>query len=120
MIQIVPQMKIFLSVEPVDFRKGIDGLAGVCTTLLNKDPFSGAIFLFINRSRKAIKILVYDGQGFWLCQKRLSRGRIKHWPIQGESTVSSLTACELQVLLYNGDPEKIKTSPEWRKLVSCP
>jgi len=117
MIQIVPQMKIFLSINPVDFRKGIDGLSGICRTILDKDPFSGALFLFINKKRQAIKILIYDGQGFWLCQKRLSKGKIRYWPENSDSIISSLTACELQVLLYNGEPDKINTSPEWRKLV---
>ena len=75
MIQIIPQMRILLAVEPVDFRKGIDGLAGVCRKVLAADPFSGCMFVFRNRRGTTIKILVYDGQGFWLAQKRLSQGR---------------------------------------------
>ena len=69
MIQITPQMRILLAVAPADFRKGIDGLAGVCRRVLGSDPFSGYVFVFRNRRATAIKILVYDGQGFWLCQK---------------------------------------------------
>ena len=76
MIQIAPQMRIFLAVEPADFRKGIDGLAGLCRAVLKCDPFSGAIFVFRNRARKAIEILVYDSQGFRLCTKRLPRGDV--------------------------------------------
>jgi len=68
MIQITPQMRILLAVEPADFRKGIDGLAQLCRQRLQADPLSGAMFVFSNRRRKALKILVYDGQGFWLCQ----------------------------------------------------
>jgi len=60
MIQITPQMRILLAVQPVDFRKGIDGLAGVCRTALASDPFSGSVFVFRNRRATAIKILVYD------------------------------------------------------------
>ncbi len=67
MIQITPQMRIFLAIEPVDFRKGIDGLAAVCRSTLEADPFSGALFVFRNRRSTAIRVLVYDGQGFWLC-----------------------------------------------------
>ena len=74
MIAITPQMRILLVTEPVDFRKGIDELAAVCRNILDKDPFSGYLFVFANKNKTSIKILVYDGQGFWLCQKRLSKG----------------------------------------------
>jgi len=72
MIQITPHMRILVAVEPIDFRAGIDGLVGACRQRLQADPFSGALFVFGNRARTAIKILVYDGQGFWLCQNQLS------------------------------------------------
>ena len=72
MIQIAPQMRILLAVEPVDFRKGIDGLAALCRQALASDPLSGTLFVFCSRRRQAIKCLSYDGQGFWICQKRLS------------------------------------------------
>ena len=65
MIQITPHMRILVAVEPIDFRAGIDGLVNNCRKLLQADPFSGALFVFGNRGRTAIKILVYDGQGFW-------------------------------------------------------
>ena len=68
MIQITPQMRILMAVEPQDFRKGIDGLSQVCREVLRTDPFGGAVFVFRNRRATALKILVYDGQGFWLCQ----------------------------------------------------
>jgi len=55
-------------VEAVDFRKGIDGLAGVCRQKLAQDPFAGHLFVFRNRRATAIKILCYDTQGFWCCQ----------------------------------------------------
>jgi len=70
MIQITPQMRILLAVKPADFRKGIDGLAGLCRNVLKQDPFSGYVFVFRNKPGTSLKILVYDGQGFWLCQKR--------------------------------------------------
>jgi len=73
MIQLTAHMRILVAVEPVDFRKGIDGLARVCREQLSHDPFKGALFVFHNHRATAIKVLVYDGQGFWLCQKRLSK-----------------------------------------------
>jgi transposase len=76
MIQIVPQLNILLAYEPVDFRKGIDSLVALCKTRLDQDPISGALFVFRNRSGTALKLLVYDGQGYWLCLKRFSKGRL--------------------------------------------
>ncbi len=60
MIQITPQMRIFLAVTPADFRKGIDGLAGVCRNILKQDPFSGYVFVFRNKPGTSLKILIYD------------------------------------------------------------
>jgi transposase len=70
MLQITPQMKILVAVEPADFRRGIDGLARLCQETLQHDPFAGAVFVFRNRRGTALKLLMYDGQGFWLCHKR--------------------------------------------------
>jgi transposase len=114
MIQITPQMRILVAVEPSDFRKGIDGLAGVCRCALGEDPFSGCVFVFRNRRATAVKILVYDGQGFWLCQKRLSKGRFRWWP-DGRLR-RELQARDLQVVLWNGDPSRAKMGPLWRAL----
>ena len=115
MIQITPHMRILVAVEPIDFRAGIDGLAGACRQRLEADPFSGALFVFRNRARTAIKILVYDGQGFWLCQKRLSCGRFAFWP-DGATPMQGIESCELQVLLMAGDPTKTHAMPPWRRL----
>lgn len=64
MIQITPQMRILLAVEPVDFRKGIDGLAGVCRTVLQSDPFSGHVFIFRNKRATAIFHMMVRASGF--------------------------------------------------------
>lgn len=116
MIQLTPQMRILLAVEPVDFRKGIDGLARICREALATDPFSGALFVFKSRRGHALKILVYDGQGFWLCQKRLSTGRFRWWPPEGAHGVSALEVHQLQALIWNGDPSATKAAGPWRRL----
>jgi transposase len=117
-IQLTPQMRILLAVEPADFRKGIDGLARVCRTALNSDPFSGYVFVFRNRRATAIKILIYDGQGFGLCQKRLSRGRFSWWPQGSGGSLEALAVHELQLLLWNGDPKRARVAPSWRRLAT--
>src|SRR3990170_4534284 len=71
MIQTSAAMRILVAIQPVDFRKGIDGLAAVCRQQLAEDPLSGWAFVFRNRLATAVKILLYDGQGFWLCHKKL-------------------------------------------------
>jgi transposase len=116
MIQIVPQMRILVAVEAVDFRCGIDGLARVCKQQLQADPFSGGLFVFRNRRRTSIKILVYDSRGFWLCQKRLSAGRFRFWPESGSDATKVLEAHELQVLLAGGDPGAAQAMPSWRRI----
>lgn len=115
MIQITPQMRVLVAREAVDFRCGIDGLARHCRERMKDDPFSGAVFVFRSRASTAIKLLVYDGQGFWLCHKRLSTGRFRHWP-GGEDASVSLLAHELQVLLCAGDPDSAGIPAPWRAL----
>jgi len=119
MLQITPQMKILVAVEPVDFRKGIDGLAAVCKTTLQRDPFAGTVFVFRNRRATAIKVLVYDGQGFWLCQKRLSEGRFRWWPKSVDPSAArtaALAAHQLTVLFSAGNPQRTAAAPQWRSV----
>ena len=117
MISLTPQMRILVAVEAIDFRNGIDGLAGICRNQFQKDPLSGCVFVFQNRRGTSLKVLVYDGQGFWLCQKRLSKGRFRWRPDRSPcKTLKEMEARELQLLLWNGDPGKAAMSPLWRKL----
>ena len=108
MIQLTAQMRILVAVEPQDFRKGIDGLSRICREVLGSDPLSGTVFVFRSRRGTAIRVLSYDGQGFWLHHKRLSQGRFRYWPGVKGSTGCELLAHELQVLLAGGDPDATK------------
>ena len=127
MIQITPHIRIYLCIPAIDFRKGIDGLAGVCRNVLEQDPFCGSMFVFRNKRKTAIKILLYDGQGFWLFMKRLSKGRFKWWPGHHEGLCDSengdvltlpLTAPELHLLIWNGDPvhARCTVGADWKKI----
>lgn len=114
MLQITPQMKIRVAVEPADFRRGIDGLARLCQQALDEDPFAGTVFVFRNRKATALKVLMYDGQGFWLCHKRLSQGRFPWWPAAAADSAQTLAAHQLLVLLAAGDPTYTGAVPDWR------
>ena len=118
MIQITPHVRIVLMIAPEDFRKGIDSLCATCRSVLNDDPFSGHLFVFINKRKTAIKLLTYDGQGFCLFQKRLSKGKFNWWPEKSDTASTRLAAHELQLLIWNGNPSKCEVSPPWREIQS--
>src|SRR5213596_4079173 len=114
MIQVSAQMRILVAIEPVDGRKGIDSLARLCQEKLQADPFSGGLFVFRSRRGTSIRILVYDGRGFWLAQKRLSQGRFVWWP-SGKEPARRLEAHQAQLLLVAGNPDA-KAAPVWRRV----
>jgi transposase len=114
MIQLAPHFNIYVYVKSVDFRLGIDGLAGLCRSIIKTDPMSGSLYLFTNRRKTGIKLLVYDGQGYCLFYKRLSAGKFNYWPKDNKT----LSAPQLQVLLYNGNPAGSNFASEWRPIRS--
>lgn len=116
MLQIVPQLKILLCYEPVDFRRGIDRLAAVCRDQLGQDPYCGAVFVFRNRRGSAVKLLIYDGLGFWLVLRRFSRQGLRWWPQNSGEPLTRLAAQQLQILLYQGSPDGAQLAEDWRKL----
>lgn len=113
MLSITAKHKVYLAVQAIDFRSGIDGIAALCKNQFLLDPFSGHYFIFRNQKASAIKILAYDSQGFWLCYKRLSKGRFQHWPKTSTSVVM-LNSAQLHVLLQNGDPTTVHIEPPWQ------
>jgi transposase len=122
LIQIAPQFRILVAIEAVDGRKGIDALAQLCREKLDADPFSGCVFIFRTRRQTTIKLLTYDGQGFWIATKRLSKGKFSWWPT-GDGPSRRLRAHQAQMLLAAGNPgggspagvataERLKKSPQ--------
>ena len=90
--------KVYLACGHTDMRKSINGLSAAVQGSFALNPFDGALFVFCNRDRNRIKILEWDGDGFWLYFKRLEKGHFR-WPEQGDSRTMSLTAQELEVLI---------------------
>jgi len=120
MIQITPQMRVLIAIEPVDFRKGIDGLSQICRAVLSEQPMDGTMFVFRCRSAKAIKLLVYDGQGYWLATKRMSSGRFRHWPSATDAASRQLLTHEFTALIWGGNPQLAQAAPMWRRIAIEP
>jgi len=110
MIHLTAETHILLATQPADFRQGIDGLARICQARLSSDPRAGSLFVFINRSKTMIRTLSYDGTGFWLMTKRLSKGKFQGWPTSNE-TINPILAKHLRQLL-TGD----RCDPLWQKI----
>lgn len=97
MLSIGPTVSIFLYTEPTDMRKGFDGLSGIVRSELAADPLDGSLFLFINRRRDRLKILHWDGSGYWLYYKLLEAGTFE--VIGAEDKWFSIDSTQLAMLL---------------------
>jgi transposase len=98
MLSLSPATRIFVALEPLDMRKGFNGLSAWVQTVLKEDPTSGHWFVFLNRRRNRLKILTYDGSGLWLCNKRLEGGTFAAPAGQGQS--QCLRPEELTLLIH--------------------
>lgn len=111
-----PATKIYIGVEAVDMRKGFDGLYGLVRDRLGQDPLSGHLFLFTNRSRTRLKVLVWDGSGLWVCTKRLEQGRFR-WPAaEADREASSSVTMrpeELSMLVNGLDLTQARPRRNW-------
>ncbi len=114
MITISPKHRVFLSIQPIDFRKGIQGISSLCKNKFRQDPMKGHYFIFRNKRKSDIKMLFYDAQGFCLLQKTASAGKFQ-WPTAATDLIT-LTPTQLHVLLQMGDPRSVKTLGEWKPI----
>jgi len=97
MLTLPPQVKIFVCMEPTDMRRSFDGLGMMVKTIVNEDPFSGHLFVFINRRRDRVKILWWEGDGAAIYYKRLEEGTFE-MPV-GENGRVRMKQAELAMLL---------------------
>ena len=115
MIQITAQMRVLVAIEPVDGRKGIDSLGAALRGPTRRRSILRSVFVFRSRRGTAIRLLSYDGQGYWLAQKRLSKGRFVWWPESAEPA-KALEAYEAQLLMAAGDVSRVRAAPMWRRV----
>jgi transposase len=97
--------RVYLACGRTDMRKSINGLAAIVEQSFDLDLFGGALFAFCNRNRDRIKILEWDGDGFWLHFKRLEKGHFR-WPAEGAMPTLTLTSEELAILLGGAKVER--------------
>jgi transposase len=116
MFGLSPATRVFVAVDPIDMRKGFDGLFGLVRDSLGEDPLSSHLFLFTNRQQTRLKLLVFDGSGLWVCAKRLEKGRFA-WPAThpGQSRIT-LRPGELALLLNGIDLTQTKPRSWFRGL----
>lgn len=116
MIQIPANATVFVMHDAISFRNGIDGTSAITRLILEKEPLDGAFFIFRNKRGQCLRILYYDGSGYWLATKRLSKGTFNScWP-KGPGKCQNLLVRELQVLIWAGDPASCRFPELWRKV----
>jgi transposase len=116
-ILVPPGVRIVLATQPIDFRKGMDGLAALVQQALRADPFQGDVFIFRARRADRVKLLVFDGTGLVLYSKRLEAGRFT-WPSPAEGVVR-LTNAQLSTLLEGLAWHHLRPHPVRRPSMAC-
>lgn len=104
MLNLSSRLRIFAAVEPIDFRKGFDGLVQIVRDQFRRDPFGGDLFCFFNRRRDRVKVLVWDRNGFWLHYKRLERGTFEK--LEGRGGQLEIERAQMSMLLEGIDTKK--------------
>lgn len=105
MIQLGPRVKIYIGIQPVDFRKGYAGLSGIVKNVMAQDPLSGHVFVFRSRRGNAVKMICFDGRACWCFHVKFAQGKLAWWPTDGE-----ISAAQLMGLLSQSS-QIVTTSP---------
>ena len=113
MLSIPPRLPIFLYTRPTDMRKGFDGLSGIVRSEFDADPLDGSLFLFINRRRDRLKILHWDGGGFWLYYRLLEAGTFE--ALTADGPCLEIDATQLAMLLDGVSLKEVKRRKRYRR-----
>jgi transposase len=115
-----PSVKIYVATSPVDMRKSFDGLAGVVSSVLERDPLSGHLFVFFNRRGDLVKVLWWSNGGLCLFAKRLERGCYR-WsrPVEAGARQVEVAAADLALLLEGVDLRKARRQRWWNPPGQC-
>ena len=115
MLNFTHQTRVFLFLQPVDMRKSFRGLCQLAESVLKEDPASGHWFAFVNRRRDRLKLLGWDGQGFWIWYKRLESGVFQKPKTEGESTQLEIDVTQLSLIINGIDLNSAKRRPRFRQ-----
>ena len=116
MLTLPPSVRVYLSTEAVDLRRGHDGLAALVRRHWGEVLYEGHLFVFLGRRLDRCKILFFDRGGLVLYYKRLSESRFRYWPGEAGSAQRELLAHQLQVLIAVGAPEATSGVPTWQRI----
>lgn len=116
MVGIGHATRIYLAAGGTDMRKSFDGLSGLVREKLREDPLSGHLFLFCNKPRNRLKVIYWDGNGLWVCAKRLERGRFS-WPVESNEEDGAVTISQEDLAMLIGGIEMARTQQKqwWRR-----
>jgi len=107
-------VRIYMAAEPVDLRRGFDGLAAATRHIIHADPLSGHLFVFMNRRANRLKVLLWQQSGYLLMYKRLERGRFKlpHAAIPGQRHLE-MEPCDLALMIEGIDLRNAQRRKRW-------
>ena len=113
MLSLPSSVSIFLYTEPTDMRKSFDGLSGIVRSVLGADPTDGSLFLFVNRRRDRLKILHFDGTGYWLYYKLLEAGTFE--VIVSKDKCLEMDSTQLAMLLGGVSLVRVKRRKRYQR-----
>jgi transposase len=113
MLSVPTKVRIFLCRSAIDMRKGFDGLHGVVLEVLHQDPLSGDLFVFLNKRRDRVKLLIWEGDGMLIVYKRLERGTFS-LPAGSDDSVT-LSSAQLSLLLGGIDLKQTRQRPRYSR-----
>ena len=114
MLSLPATVRIYVALQPVDGRRGIDGLAALVRAVLGHDPLDGALYVFFTRRSDRARILYFSHNGYWLLSKRLERGRFHlPWDPTAGAAVRGIESAQLQLILEGIDLRDARHRPRW-------
>lgn len=113
MLTLPSSVRVYLAAEPVDLRRGHDGLVAIVRNTWKLNPFDGHLFVFLGKRLDRVKILAWDRNGFVLYYKRLSRGRFRMPSVSANPTRVEMDATALAMLLDGIDVERVRRPAPW-------
>lgn len=115
MLSLPPLVRVFLATPPTDMRKSFDGLCALVQGQLEQDPFSGHLFVFLNRRRDRVKLLYWCGDGFAIWYRRLEKGTFQVPSAAGDQVRLEMKASELSLILDGIDLASVRRRPRYER-----